>query len=266
MIQAHLVNRDDRGWVDVLPGVMLAFNEMEQGQHGYSASQVMLGQGMNLPTDLTHGTESKKKPDQHQFVKNMGRELKEILGKVQPFNKSKEKVAVNLFKEGDSIHKRQPPMERTHKLSPKWRGPFKVTKIPHPFQVHYADEGREKVTHVRNCKRFREPANSGNPSSIVATECQLSDPGQCRVRRQRKMSRHIIDVLAKGFKWTFHDPDHFPKWLREREVNAGDIYIRGVPGWNHSGSTEVADFLAKELRLPKPLYKWKKRKSVYVQK
>ena len=54
MIRAHLVNRDDRGWVDVLPGIMLAYNKMEQGQHGYSASQVMWGQGMNLPTDLTH--------------------------------------------------------------------------------------------------------------------------------------------------------------------------------------------------------------------
>ena len=80
------------------------------------------------------------------------------------------------------------------------------------------------------------------------------------------MSHHIIDVLAEGFKWTFHDPDHFRKWLRKREVNAGDIYIRGVPGRNHSGSTEVADFLAKELRLPKPLYKWKNRKLVYAQK
>ena len=80
------------------------------------------------------------------------------------------------------------------------------------------------------------------------------------------MSRHTFDVLAEGFKWTFHDPGHFRKWLREREVNAGDIYIWGVPGRNHSGSVEVADILAKELRLPKPLYKWKKRKLVYVQK
>ena len=31
MIRVHLVNRDDRGWVDALPGVMLAYNEMEQG-------------------------------------------------------------------------------------------------------------------------------------------------------------------------------------------------------------------------------------------
>ena len=71
---------------------MLAYNEMEQGQHGYSASQVMWGQGMNLP--LTHGMESTKVPDQHQFVKNMGRKLREIRDKVRPFNKNKEKVTV----------------------------------------------------------------------------------------------------------------------------------------------------------------------------
>ena len=29
MIRAHLVNCDDRGWVDVLPGIMRTYNEME---------------------------------------------------------------------------------------------------------------------------------------------------------------------------------------------------------------------------------------------
>ena len=82
MIRVHLINRNDRGWVDVLPGIMLVYNKVEQGQHGYSASQVMWGQGMNLPTYLTHRTESTKKPDQHQFVKNIGRELREIRDKV----------------------------------------------------------------------------------------------------------------------------------------------------------------------------------------
>ena len=38
-----------------------------------------------------------KKKDQHQFVKNMGRELREISDKVRPFNKNKEKAAVNPF-------------------------------------------------------------------------------------------------------------------------------------------------------------------------
>ena len=119
MIRAHLVNHDDRCWVEVLPGDMLAYNEMEQGQHGYSASQVMWGQGMNLPTNLLHGTRSVGEQDRHQLVQNMGKELREIWEKVGPFNKNQENVATNPFREGDLILIHQQPMERTHKLSPK---------------------------------------------------------------------------------------------------------------------------------------------------
>ena len=54
MIQAQLAHRDDRDWVDVLPGIMLMFNEMDQENHGYSASQIMWGKGMNLPADLLY--------------------------------------------------------------------------------------------------------------------------------------------------------------------------------------------------------------------
>ena len=160
MIRAQLINRDDQGWVDVLPGVM------EQGQHGYSASQVMWGQGMNLPTDLLHGTKSVREQDRHQFVQNMGKELRGIREKVGPFNKNREKVATNPFREGDLILIHQQPMERTHKLSPKWQGPYKVTKVPNPFQVQYQDEEKEKTTHVQIAKSSvgrRTMATSGMP-------------------------------------------------------------------------------------------------------
>ena len=102
-------------------------------------------------------------------------------------------------------------MERTHKLSPKWRGPFKVNKIPNPFQVQYEDEGREKITHVRNCKKFRGPTSDGNKPPIVAKGCRIDAKCLCQVRRQRRMTCHIIDVLAEGSKWTFQDPAHFCK-------------------------------------------------------
>ena len=49
----------------------------------------------------------------------MGKELREIREKVRPFNKNKDKVSINPFKEGDLILIHQQPMERTHKLSPK---------------------------------------------------------------------------------------------------------------------------------------------------
>ena len=54
MVWAQLAHRDDRDWVDVLPWVMLVYNEMEQENHGYTASQIMWGKNMNLPLDLIH--------------------------------------------------------------------------------------------------------------------------------------------------------------------------------------------------------------------
>ena len=54
MVWAQLAHRDDRDWVDVLPGVILIYNEMEQENHWYTAPQIMWGKNMNLPTDLIH--------------------------------------------------------------------------------------------------------------------------------------------------------------------------------------------------------------------
>ena len=98
MIFSHLVNHDDRYWVDVLSGIMLLYNEMEQVQHGYSASQVMWRQGMNLPTNLLHGTRSTGASDKNRIVQTLGRELREVREKVVPFNRNKQKVAKNPFK------------------------------------------------------------------------------------------------------------------------------------------------------------------------
>ena len=73
--------------------------------------------------------------DKHRFVQNLGRELREVPEKVAPFSRNKEKVAKNPFKEGEFILVHQQPMERTHKLSPRWRGPYEVTKVINPFQL-----------------------------------------------------------------------------------------------------------------------------------
>ena len=85
MIRAQLANRDDRDWVDVLPGIMLFFNEMEQGNHGCSASQIMWGQGMNLPTDLIY-TPREFGEGRSKYVKDLGEELREVRKRVAPFN------------------------------------------------------------------------------------------------------------------------------------------------------------------------------------
>ena len=45
LLRARLSIQDNENWVDLLPGVMLTFNEMTQDQHGFSASQILWGRG-----------------------------------------------------------------------------------------------------------------------------------------------------------------------------------------------------------------------------
>ena len=157
-----LANRDDRDWVDVLPGVMLVFNEIEQENHGYTAFQVMWGKNVNLPADLIHSPDNDGKSDLRGYAKSLERELKKIRKKVAPFNRAYERPQSNPFKSGDLILIYQQQMEKSHKLSPRWRGPFPVIKTPNSFQVVYMDDEREKISHISDCKRFREKnANAG---------------------------------------------------------------------------------------------------------
>ena len=103
MVQAQLGHRDDREWVDVLPGIMLMYNEMEQENHGYTASQIMWDRNMNLPTDLIHTPGNVGKSNPSGYAKNLGKELREIRKRVVPFNRATKRPSANPFKEGDLI-------------------------------------------------------------------------------------------------------------------------------------------------------------------
>ena len=144
-------------------------------------------------------------------------------------------------------------------LSPRWRGPYEVIKVPNPFQVQYQDGEKQKITHVRSCKKIRGGVNNGNEQMPAKEGGLKRAESQCQVRRQREMTCHIIDVLDTGSKRTFQNPSHFCKWLGERKEDSDELYIRGVPARGGRGSTEVARFLAKQLRLPSPLHRWKKQ-------
>ena len=88
MIRAQLAHTDERDWVDVLPGVMLLFNEMDQDNHWYSASQIIWGQGMKLPTDLLYTQENLGKGNRSKYAKNLEKELREVRRSVTTFNQA----------------------------------------------------------------------------------------------------------------------------------------------------------------------------------
>ena len=85
MVRTQLAHQDDRERVYVLLGIMLIYNEMKQENHGFTTSQIMWGQNMNLPTDLIHTPGNVGKGNPNAYVKNLGKELREIRKRVAPF-------------------------------------------------------------------------------------------------------------------------------------------------------------------------------------
>ena len=167
MLQAYLASQKDENWVDLLPGVMLTFNEMTQDQHGFTASQILWGQGVNLPVDLTHGRSAEGDQDIGGYVRGLRKRLNDIRRSVAPFNKQKGERRERPFKIGELILIFQQPMERDHKLSPKWRGPFPIIRIENTFQVHYEDRGKDKIAHVRHCKKFNSEEENGKKVYVI---------------------------------------------------------------------------------------------------
>ena len=78
-------------------------NEMDQENHGYSASKIMWGQGMNLPADLLYTQGDPGRGDWNKYVKDLGKELREVRRRVTPFNQATRQPAENPFQEGDLI-------------------------------------------------------------------------------------------------------------------------------------------------------------------
>ena len=55
--------------------------------------------------------------------------------------------------------------EREHKLSPHWKGPYKITKVINEFQVQYNENGRLRIANIIFCKKFFR-------STLMATSLQ----------------------------------------------------------------------------------------------
>ena len=58
----------------------------------------------------------------------------------------------NPYQVGSLIYTMTTPPERASKLSPRWKGPFRVCWIPNDFQVVYKDREVQRTIHVNHAK------------------------------------------------------------------------------------------------------------------
>ena len=75
-------------------------------------------------------------------------------------------ASANPHQEGSLIFVMTTPPERANKLTPRWKGPFQVKRVPNPYQVVYEDGSVWRTVHVNHTK----------PAKLTAPDLQLPTP------------------------------------------------------------------------------------------
>ena len=141
MLRARLLEGvPSRTWVDKIPGIMLTLNAMVHEPHGFSASMITTGREPTLPPDLEgDACASPALEDPASYVEAVKKRLTLTHQQMTP---PPAPVATNSYCEGSLIFVMTTPPEHSNKLTPRWKGPFFVKRVPNPYQVTYAKPAR----------------------------------------------------------------------------------------------------------------------------
>ena len=164
MLRARLL-RDlpSRKWVVEIPGIMLALNAMVHEPHGFSASMIATGREPSLPPDVEEDAcASPSTEDPVAYVEMIRQRLHLTHQQMTP---PPAPVATNPYHEEDLIFVMTTPPERTSKLSPRWKGPFLVKRVPNAYQVTYEDGLVWRTVHINHVKPAKTPAG-GFPAPL----------------------------------------------------------------------------------------------------
>ena len=125
MLRARLLDgASSRSWVEKIPGIMLALNAMVHEPHGFSASMIATGREPTLPPDLENGAcASPSLNDPASYIEALRQRLSLTHQQMTP---PPAPAATNPYEEGSLIFVLTTPPERTNKLAPRWKGPFRA--------------------------------------------------------------------------------------------------------------------------------------------
>ena len=156
MLRARLLkDLPSRKWVTEIPGIMLALNAMVHEPHGFSASMIATGREPSLPPDLdSEACASPATADPVAYVDMVRQRLALTHQQMTP---PPAPEAHSPYHEGDLIFVMTTPPERTNKLTPRWKGPFVVKRVPNAYQVTYEDGMVWRTVHVNHAKPAKAP-------------------------------------------------------------------------------------------------------------
>ena len=164
MLCARLLEgTSSKAWVEKVPGIMLALNAMPHEPCGFSASMIATGREPTLPPDLQHDAcASPSVDDPTAYAEVLEQRLKLTH---QPVVAPPPPATTNPYQEGSLIFAMTTPPEHSSKLTPRWKGPFWVKRVPNPFQVVYEDGPAWRTIHINHTK----PARLAAPDLPIPT-------------------------------------------------------------------------------------------------
>ena len=151
MLRARLLEGPfAKAWLDKVPGIMLTLNTMPHEPHGFSASMIATGREPTLPPDLTSdASPSPAAEDTAEYIETIRQRLQLTH---QQMAAPPAAPTTNPYQIGSLIFALTTPPERTLKLAPRWKGPYRVCRIPNEYQVVYEDGEVERTIHVNHAK------------------------------------------------------------------------------------------------------------------
>ena len=154
MLHARLLEGPStKAWVKKVPGIMLILNAMPHEPHRFSASMITTGREPTLPPDLIYdASPSPAADDTPGYVETIQQRLQLTH---QQMATSPTTPAANPYQVGSLIFMLTTPPERTSKLAPRWKGPYRVCRIPNEYQVVYEDGELERTIHINHAKHVK---------------------------------------------------------------------------------------------------------------
>ena len=139
-----------KAWVDKVPGIMLTLNAKLHEPNGFSASIIATGREPTLPPDLTSdASPSPAAEDPAEYVETIRQRLRLTH---QQMAAPPTTPTSNPYQISSLNFVLTTPPERTSKSAPRWKGPYRVCRIPNEYQVVYEDGKVERTIHVNHAK------------------------------------------------------------------------------------------------------------------